>query len=383
MKFYTWTSLLLIYLFLAFITFFVWNKQSFYYITGDEPHYLVMTQGLIRDRTFEQTQAYKTEFQTRKIFKYGLAPLDANPSPANTHAVLGSHGLFNVHNIGLPLLLIIPFFLGGTLGAKGFLILCSGFIPILIWKVSIRFNMNLVQRWFAVFATCITLPFLPSANQIYPDLFSGLITLSGLYWFLTLQKKRSRLLEFAWISLLVFLPWLQIKFIAPCLLLVTGLSVKRFLLTRCYQEMLPFLVLIFFSCVGLLAYNHYAFDSILGPYQADALEFSRTSLMVIVGLFFDQNHGFLWQNPLHFIGLFAIGRLFYYDKFFTLFWALVFFSLLIPNGLHPNWYGGGSFSGRFAWSAAVLFIIPTLYGLFMMGKTNPRLFNYLICFSIF
>jgi hypothetical protein len=105
--------------------------------------------------------------------------------------------------------------------------------------------------------------------------------------------------------------------------------------------------------------------------------------MVIIGLFFDQNHGFLWQNPLHFIGLFMIGRLFYYDKFFTLLWMLIFFSLLIPNGLHPNWYGGGSFAGQFAWSSAVLFIIPTLYGLLMLGKVNPRLFNCLVFLVFF
>lgn len=62
MKSYTVSCLVLIYLILAFITLFIWNKRNFYPITGDEPHYLVMTQGFIRDQTFEQTQAYKIEF---------------------------------------------------------------------------------------------------------------------------------------------------------------------------------------------------------------------------------------------------------------------------------------------------------------------------------
>lgn len=249
------------------------------------------------------------------------------------------------------------------------------------WQVSARFNTHLFQHWLAVFATCIALPFLPGANQIYPDLLAGWIVLSGLYWFFTLQKKRARSLEFAWINLLVFLPWLQIKFIAPCLLLIIGLSVKRFWLTRHYQDVLPFLLITFFSCVGLMAYNNYAFGSIFGPYQAGALELSKTSLIVVLGLFLDQNHGFLWQNPIYFIGFFAFGRLFYYDKFFTLLWLLVFLSLLIPNGLHTNWYGGYSFSGRFAWSATVVFIIPTLYGLSLLGQINLSILFHWVLFG--
>lgn len=383
MNSYTVSRLVLIYLVLALITLFIWNKRDLYPITGDEPHYLVMTQGFIRDKTFEQMQPYKIEFQTRKIFKEGLAAYDAVPSPANTHTVWGPHGLFNVHNIGLPLLLAIPFYLGGALGTKVFLILCSSFILITTWQVSVRFNTNLFQRWLAVFATCIALPFIPGANQIYPDLLAGWIALSGLYWFFTLQKKRPRPVELAWITLLVFLPWLQIKFIAPCLLLIVGLSVKRFWLTRHSQDILPFLLITFLSCAGLMSYNNYAFGSIFGPYQANALELSKTSLMVVLGLFLDQNHGFLWQNPIHFIGLFAIGCLFYYDKFFTWLWLLVFLSLLIPNGLHTNWYGGYSFSGRFAWSATVVFIIPSLYGLLLLGQINPRLFKSIISFGIF
>jgi hypothetical protein len=37
-------------------------------------------------------------------------------------------------------------------------------------------------------------------------------------------------------------------------------------------------------------------------------------------------------------------------------------SLIVPNSLHPAWYGGMSFAGRFNWPGAVVFMVPTLAG---------------------
>jgi hypothetical protein len=53
----------------------------------------------------------------------------------------------------------------------------------------------------------------------------------------------------------------------------------------------------------------------------------------------------------------------------------VFLSLIVPNALHPNWYGGWSFSGRFQWAAAIAFIIPTICGLLFIAKRKEKIFN--------
>ena len=132
----------------------------------------------------------------------------------------------------------------------------------------------------------------------------------------------------------------------------------------------------------LVFYNYYAFGKISGPYESGALQLSKTSLMVLLGLFWDQNQGFLLQNPVNLVGVFAIGWLYRFNRQFSLVWGLAFLSLIVPNALHPNWYGGGSFSGRFEWSAVIVFIVPTLYGLLILGRHYEKIFHTVIALSV-
>ena len=95
-----------------------------------------------------------------------------------------------------------------------------------------------------------------------------------------------------------------------------------------------------FLLLGVLAmYNEYAFGNFFGPYQNGAFEVSKTAFMVLSGLYFDQNQGFLLQNPFFLIGVLFIVFLFAYDRRFYFVAALVYLSLIVPNALHPNWYG--------------------------------------------
>ena len=94
-------------------TLFSWTHQNWYPVTGDEPHYLVMADAIVEDRSFEQTAAYEREFDARTIYPGGLAPAGSTADESTTHGVEGPHGLYNVHNVGLPALISIPFLVAG------------------------------------------------------------------------------------------------------------------------------------------------------------------------------------------------------------------------------------------------------------------------------
>ena len=369
---------LLIYGFFSLATLFSWHSKGINTVTGDEPHYLVMTSGIVRQGALEQTAPYREEFKAREIYKPGLAPEDAQPSPENTHAVLGPHGLFNVHNIGLPLLLAVPFLLGGVVGAKLIMVFLGSLVVVAAWKFSHHFSENKVHRLWAVIAATISLPLIPASNQIYPDVLAGLIALTGLYWFFTMHERRSAGLEALLAATIAFLPWLQIKFAATCVVLVLSITAKIYFQSRDLKKIIRIFIIAGSSCVALAAYNYYAFGKISGPYQSGALEISKTSLMVLLGLHIDQNQGFILQNPVNLIGVLAIGWLYKINRVFALVWALVFLSLIVPNALHPNWYGGGSFSGRFQWAAAMAFIIPTICGLLVIANSKEKTFKAII-----
>ncbi len=374
---------LLIYCIFSLTTLFSWNTKGINTITGDEPHYLVMSSGIVNQGSLEQTAPYREEFKAREIYKHGLAPTDAQPSPKNTHAVMGPNGLFNVHNIGLPLLLTLPFLFGSVLGAKVMMVFFGSFVIIAGWKFASRFSENQTHRLLALIAATISLPLIPLSNQIYPDVLAGLIALTGLYWFLTLHERRTAALEALLAATIVFLPWLQIKFAATCVVLVLSISAKSYFQSKDLKRIFRILIIAGLSCVALAAYNYYAFGSIFGPYQKGALEISKTSFMVLLGLHFDQNQGFILQNPVNLIGILAIGWMYKLNREFAVIWAVVFLSLIAPNALHPHWYGGGGFSGRYQWAAAIVFIIPTIYGLLFISKSKEKIFKSIIVCSMF
>jgi hypothetical protein len=359
------------YLLLSLSTVYSWRSQQINSVTGDEPHYLVIASGMAHHGTLEQTAPYQKEFRDKAIYKGGLAPADAQPSPENTHAVQGPHGLFNVHNIGLPALIAPAFGLSGILAVKWFLI-ALGMTPFLFaWKLgNVWWPASKYHVW-ACISACFSMPLIPGANQIFPDLLAGYLLLSGIYWVATIEKKRTLPTEALWIFALSFLAWLQIKYFAPAAIILVAIGYKTWQ-KKDRRYRLPVLMAVAGSSLLALAlYNLYAFGKASGPYTKGALVLNSTSLMVFFGLFLDQNHGLLLQNPANLVGVWALPAFFKRDRFMATTWLLTLLAAITPNSLHPVWYGGFSFSGRFGWAAAMIFCAPTIYGFLKLHESHP------------
>lgn len=148
-------------------------------MTGDEPHYLVMSQGFLQSGALEQTQPYIYEFKNRVITPSGLETPGTIPDMSNSYTFLGPNGLFNYHNLGLPALLMLPFLLGGVAGAKIAMVLFSSLIVLLAWHLSGLFSRTASVRIMATLACTLSSTLIPSANQIYPDLLGGTLSFTG------------------------------------------------------------------------------------------------------------------------------------------------------------------------------------------------------------
>lgn len=367
--------LLLIYCLCALAVMGSWRHAHVNNATGDEPHYLVMANGLAQHAALEQTLPYQDANQPGQPQRFNLPPGDM-------HTVVGPRGLYNIHNLGLPVLLALPFTLGGANVSKLFMIACGAMVVLSAWRISGLFSGDTGTRRLAVLASCIGAPLIPAGTQIYPDLLAGLLALTGLYWFLTTQRQRSAGAELALAAAVTYLPWLQIKFGLACALLVLAVAAKIYRESRDLPRVARLLAVAAVSCVALGAYNLYAFGKVSGPYAGDAVEFSKTSLMVLLGMHFDQNQGLLMQNPINLLGLLGVGWLYRANRPLLLLWAAVFVAMLAPNALHPVWYGGWSFTGRFGWAATVVFMLPTLYALLELAKRRRTLFLVLAWLSV-
>ncbi len=131
------------------------------------------------------------------------------------------------------------------------------------------------------------------------------------------------------------------------------------------------------SVLLLACYHSYAFGNIAGPFGSQPLALSKTALMVLLGVHFDQNQGLLLQNPIFFVGVLFLVPFVLRDKLVGLTFVLLLGALLVPSAMHDQ-YGGHSFVGRFTWAAAAIFIIPTLYGLLWIFDKSRKVFVLLV-----
>ena len=339
----------------------MWKSEKMHAITGDEPHYLVIADGLLPTFELEQTGPYTREFQNRTIVESGLAPRDAVPSTSNTHGEVGPRGLFNVHNIGLPALLAIPYLLGGELGARIAMILMGSLVVLLLRQFLSLTSVSKTGQVLISLPLAIGLPFISGATQIYPDLPGGIICLSGIYFLFRGPRKDKPHDGVIIACVLAFLPWLHIRFSLPMAVVLGALMIRWRELHTWKSLLFKFATPATVSVALLAMYNVYAFGHASGPYQSGDVMLNRIAIMQFLGLLFDQNQGIAIQQPLHFVGLLYLAYLLRRQTIATATTIIVALSLIGPNATHWNLYGGWSFSGRFGWAAAtVLLSLTTL-----------------------
>ena len=374
-------GLLAVFLFYSLLTFTLWDARGRYQPRGDEEFYLIAAGSIIERGSVELTAATEAEFATRAIYKRGLPRTpDGHVDLGGSHLYVGAHGAFSIHGLGLPLVLAVPFGLFGTVGAKLFLIGPASMLVLIGWRISGFFSDDATLRGWSVVAVFVAMPFLPAANQVYPDLPGGLICLFGLFGLMRVSYAKDAGSRVPFALALAALPWLHIKLAAPAAVLaVAGAFLVRRRGARAVAlELLPLGI-----ALGLLAfYNYYAFRSPVAAYGPTALTADLASFTVFVGLLLDQNQGMFAQNPVFLVGvLFAVPFCLRYP-FVGLVALVLFFALIVPNAMHDNRYGGDSLSGRFGWAAATVLTIPTLYGLIALGTARRRIATAIVAAGI-
>ena len=187
-KFKQYLGLILLIVLFNFSAIFIWSNIYNTSITGDEPHYVILSSAIADYGTFEQTEAYTNEFENQRILPPGFSKRPPEANKNYGHASIGPHGLYNIHNIGLSLLLAPIYKLFFIDGIKVFLIFLSSLIIVLLWIALAHFTSNKIDKTLIIFSSFFAFPFLTAANQIYPDMLSGTISLLSIVWIIYRYK---------------------------------------------------------------------------------------------------------------------------------------------------------------------------------------------------
>jgi hypothetical protein len=327
-------------------------------ITGDEPHYLILADSIVRDGTLDLRNGYARNTSTQHIYDGPLTP----------HVLIVNHRWAPYHGPGLSLVLAIPFFIGGTVGAKLSLCLIAGILPLVLYRFFSGRLSRAAAAWLTV-GFVVSLPFCFGASQVFPDLVGGTVAAALACWLVESERTRRGAGGWAlfWLAAGLF-PWLNTKYLAAtAALALWGLGVRW---SRRHEDVgvarSPAVVtlLVLVGPLSLAAFHVWGVGTPFGPRGLSevASPFSRAAEMFL-GLHLDQSQGMFIQHPLLLAGVAAWPIFAWRRPRLALLWTGLYASLIVPNSMELARWGGGGPVGRFAWSAAWLWAIPIGFAL--------------------
>ena len=353
---------------LAALLAFWWSTTDRITLTGDEPHYLIVTASVLRDGDLDIGNNYAEDARTAEI--YGPVPV--------RHSVGRDGREWPSHTPGISVLLVPAFALAGGLGAR--LMLCLLIIPILGWACWRWLDGRAPPRDAALAVAGVLLcpVVLLGAGQIYADLLSGAIILALAVWLwngagggeaaASAPVSREERSPVGWALFGLgagLLPWLHVKNLATAGLfgLFAAWQVWRHGSWRGpsarrerwgYAAGAALLVL---GPTTFLWYGMATHGLLLGGQEHSMTETPYLRVVeMLIGRHLDQSHGLFWHQPLFFPGLIALGWMIRKGHPLTIPWLLLYASLLVPPAVHDRW--GGIMIGRFNWGGLWLWLIP-------------------------
>lgn len=159
-----------------------WEKKKRIRPTGDEPHYLMISESIRKDGDFDLKNNYEEDRNTKKI----IGPVDVE-----NHTTPKDGKLYSIHSIGTSCLTLIGYSIFGITGARISLALLAGIIPFLFYQLGKIFHLSPKEAAVIAVFYSVSLPFPMVAGQIFPDLPTGILLTFVFTILFMLETKRS------------------------------------------------------------------------------------------------------------------------------------------------------------------------------------------------
>ena len=323
---------------------------------GDEPHYLVITQSLLRDRDLRIENNHRRG-DYRTYFDGDLRP---------DFLRRGRDGeIYSIHAPGLPVLVAPAFAIAGYHGVLLFLIVLSSLTAALLWHLARRVTGDTDAAWFAWAAVVFAPTVLLNAFTVYPDGVGALLVLTGVWALVRARDERETGTDDvrAWLlhgAAIALLPWLHTRFA----LLAGGLGALVLVeLARTKNPAAKASAFLAVPAVSGLAWIGF-FIAIYGapdpaiPYRGSDLGSPAYVPGGLGGIFFDQQYGLFVCAPVlaaAIAGLVALWRRGGEFRWLPLELLFVVAPYLLTVTHFAMWWGGWSTPARF-----LLPVIPSL-----------------------
>jgi hypothetical protein len=337
---------------------------------GDEPHYLVVSQTLLKYHSLDVT----LDYAHRDYYAFYPVHLD----PHLSRNVSGQ--LLPLHNIGGPVLWLIPFALFGRLGAMWFMSLVSVLIILNIYKLLLTMHIRHSYAFMVSLAYAIASPLYIYSHLNFIEPIGALLCI---YVFRkVLQETVSVSDVFLSSVCLGILPWLHFRFALLEVILFFALLFKIYQQNKYknWKYYLWYLLPVMALFVFMEVYSYKVWGSLnpalneLNDTGAPDKPFVALPFAGLLGIFFDQDFGLLVNFPL-FIFLFVGVVLSLKKKFLA--YNLLILAVSIPYILlfttFRYWSGGASPPPRFLIVLLPLWVFYLAYALEQINSSLSKL----------
>lgn len=332
---------------------------------GDEPHYLVITQSLLKDGDLKIENNHQRG-DYRAYFAGDLAP----------HALRrGRNGeVYSIHAPGVPALVLPAFAIGGYHGVVVFLILLSAVGCALAWRLAWRVTGSLSAAWFGWAAVTGAAPFLLESYTVFPDGPGAIVVLTGFWALLRAEREQMALTRGepeapqdsswrVWMlhgAALALLPWMHTRF-AVLAGTLGGLVLVR--IARVPNPLGKAVAFLSMPALSALAWLFF-FTIVYGtpdpsaPYAGDTQNSLAYFPNGLGGLLFDQGFGLIATAPVLAIALAGFWR----TKRLAFEWLVVALPYLLAVATYAMWWAGMSGPARFLVPLILPLAIPAACG---------------------
>jgi hypothetical protein len=316
--------------------------------SGDEPHYLIVTQSLLTDHDLAIENNH-TRGDYHAYFPASLKP---------DYRRRGSDGrIYSIHPVGLSVLVAPAFAVGGYRAASLFLAVLAAIATAIAWRWARAECASGAAACFGWLAVVTSVPYVLHSFSIFPECAAALALIAGL-------RPRDRLTSSRPLTdamlrgvALGLLPWLGTKY-APMSLVALAL------VWWANRERGAAIVSPYAACVTLwfgFFWWIYGTPSPMAPY-GPAPQMALTNLASgLPGLFADQEYGLFATAPVLALALVGWWRLWRRDaagRRTMLTTLLPFGALAITTGAFELWWGGTAPPGRELVAALPLLAVP-------------------------
>jgi hypothetical protein len=306
---------------------------------ADEPHYLVITQSLLRDHDLAIENNH-TRGDYREYFGGELRP-DFLRRGLN-------EVIYSIHAPGLPALLVPAFAIGGYRAAVVMLCLFGALAAVAVFDLALLLAGQ-AAAWATWASVCLTVPFVPHAWLIFPEMPGALLMAWAALWLYAPLPARTT----TWVwrgAALGMLPWLHTKFVILLAAMVGALAIRIWRDRRRVAALVA-------SAIGSAALWIYSFYLLYGVFdpQIPYGDFPKLYVLLaniprgVLGLLFDQKFGLLVYAPVYAIAIAGCWMMLRQtrQRWFALALLATVVTFVASSTRMYMWWGGSSAPARF------------------------------------